>query len=64
MCDIKRKNKFENHKNCLEATRLDNKIKIQKMKTKFIYIYIHILYIYIYIYIQYLKKSERIHKKQ
>ena len=26
-CVIKRKLKFENYKNCLEATRLDNKIK-------------------------------------
>ena len=27
MCAIKRKLKFENYKNCLEATHLDNKIK-------------------------------------
>ena len=59
MCDIKRKNKFENHKNCLEATRLDNKIKIQKMKTKFIYIYIYIYYIYICIYIYIVFKKVR-----
>ena len=26
-CDIKRKNIFENYKNCLEATQLDNKMK-------------------------------------
>ena len=26
-CVIKRKLKFENYKNCLEATQLDNKIK-------------------------------------
>ena len=26
-CDIKRKVKFENSKNCLEATQLDNEIK-------------------------------------
>ena len=27
MCVTKRKLKFENYKNCLEATQLDNKIK-------------------------------------
>ena len=27
MCATKRKLKFENYKNCLEATHLDNKIK-------------------------------------
>ena len=26
MCPIKSKLKFKNHKNCLEATQLDNKI--------------------------------------
>ena len=26
-CDIKRKDIFENYKNCLEATHLDNKMK-------------------------------------
>ena len=26
MCSIKSKLKFKNHKNCLEATQLDNKI--------------------------------------
>ena len=32
-CVIKRKLKFENYKNCLEATQLDNKIKyLQKIK--------------------------------
>ena len=32
-CVIKRKPKFENYKNCLEATQLDNKIKyIEKIK--------------------------------
>ena len=30
MCVIKRKLKFNNHKNCLEATQLDNKIKYLK----------------------------------
>ena len=29
-CVIKRKIKFENYKNCLEATQLDNKIKYLK----------------------------------
>ena len=34
-CVIKRKRKFENYKNCLEATHLDNKIKyITKNKIK------------------------------
>ena len=33
-CVIKRKLKFKNYKNCLEATRLDNKIKyLEKNKT-------------------------------
>ena len=31
-CVIKRKLKFENYKNCLEATQLDNKIKILEKK--------------------------------
>ena len=32
-CVIKRKLKFENYKNCLEATQLDNKTKhLEKMK--------------------------------
>ena len=32
-CAIKRKLKFENYKNCLEATQLDSKIKhLQKNK--------------------------------
>ena len=32
-CVIKRKLKFENYKNCLEATQLENKINcIEKMK--------------------------------
>ena len=30
MCVIKRKLEFENYKNCLEATQLDNKIKCFK----------------------------------
>ena len=29
-CVIKRKIKFENYKNCLEATKFDNKIKYLK----------------------------------
>ena len=29
-CVIKRKLKFENHKDCLEATKLDNNINIKK----------------------------------
>ena len=31
-CVIKRKLKFENYKNCLEATQLDNKIKYLEKK--------------------------------
>ena len=31
-CQIKRKVKFENYKNCLEATQLDNKIKCLEKK--------------------------------
>ena len=31
-CVIKRKLKFENYKNCLEATKLENKISRKKMK--------------------------------
>ena len=31
MCVIKRKLKFENHKNCLEATQLENKINYLKL---------------------------------
>ena len=30
MCVIKRKLKFENHNNCLEATQLENKINYQQ----------------------------------
>ena len=34
MCVMKRKLKFENYKNCLEATQLDNKMKyLEKCKT-------------------------------
>ena len=48
-CVIKRKLKFENYKNCLEATQLDNKIKyLEKNKIN----------------INILKKSLKIHKKQ
>ena len=33
-CDIKRKNKFENYKHCLEPTQPDNKINhLEKNKT-------------------------------
>ena len=48
-CVIKGKIKFENYKNCLEATQLDNKIKyLEKNKIS----------------INILKKSLKIHKKQ
>ena len=33
-CVIKRKHKFENYKNCLEAIQLDNKIKYLEKKIK------------------------------
>ena len=34
ICVIKRKLKFENHKNCLEATQLENKMNyLEKNKT-------------------------------
>ena len=34
MCVMKRKLKFENYKNCLEATQLDNKMEyLEKYKT-------------------------------
>ena len=47
-CVMKRKLKFENYKNCLEATQLDNKIKyLEKYKTDIV-----------------LTKSQRIQKKQ
>ena len=49
ICVIKGKIKFENYKNCLEATQLDNKIKyLEKNKIS----------------INILKKSLKIHKKQ
>ena len=48
-CVIKRKLKFENFKNCLEATQLENKKTFLK-KIKLTYIVF--------------KKSSRIHKKQ
>ena len=32
MCVIKRKFKFENYKNCLEAVQLENKIKPHRKK--------------------------------
>ena len=45
---MKRKLKFENYKNCLEATQLDNKMKsLEKYKTDIV-----------------LTKSQRIQKKQ
>ena len=48
-CVIKRKLKFENYKNCLEATQLDNKIKhLEKNKFN----------------IDSLKKIQKIHNKQ
>ena len=48
MCVMKRKLKFENYKNCLEATQLDNKMKsLEKYKTDIV-----------------LTKSQRIQKKQ
>ena len=31
-CVVKRKLKFENYKNCLEATQLENKIKLSRKK--------------------------------
>ena len=31
-CVIKRKIKFENHKNCLEATEPENEIKLSRKK--------------------------------
>ena len=31
-CAIKRKLKFENYKNCLKATQLENKIKLSRKK--------------------------------
>ena len=34
MCVIKRKLQFEDYKNCLEATQLENKIKTLQKKTK------------------------------
>ena len=33
-CVIKRKSKFENYKNCLEATQLENEVSHLKIKTK------------------------------
>ena len=33
-CGIRRKLKFENYKNCLEETQLENKINYQKKKKK------------------------------
>ena len=49
ICVIKRKLKFENYKNCLEATQLDNKIKhLEKNKFN----------------IDSLKKIQKIHNKQ
>ena len=48
MCVMKRKLKFENYKNCLEATQLDNIMKyLEKYKTDIV-----------------LTKSQRIQKKQ
>ena len=32
MCVIKRKLKFENYKNCLEAIKLENKVHLEKNK--------------------------------
>ena len=47
-CVMKRKLKFENYKNCLEATQLDNIMKyLEKYKTDIV-----------------LTKSQRIQKKQ
>ena len=48
-CAIKKNLKFENYKNCLESTKLENKIKYQE-KNK--------------INVDSLKNSKRIHKKQ
>ena len=57
MCFIKRKLKFENYKNCLEATQLENKMNIlEKNKSNIGSLRIK----------QFIrkKKSKTIHKKQ